>query len=207
MKNVDFDFINKFDGITLNLLEHDNHDIFNSLEKVRNKILDYLFPKTEFYEIFNGREIFEFLFEDAEDIVTPEEGYGPYRDIIVWLDKFEDLTMYAINICESKINNTNIIGYDGRDLIADLFDINSFVGTFYERTNKGEHINKVNKDFINKLYETSRIRNLPENNYLHEKLLYTAQGLVDDKYDYAEWFVWYRHLERIVVETLRIFKE
>ena len=114
--------------------------------------------------------------------------------------------MYTINICESKIESTNIIGYEGRELIADLFDVNSFVGTFYERINKGEHINKVNKDFINKLYKTSRIKDLPESHYLHEKLLYTVQGLVDDKYDYAEWFVWYRHLERVVVETLRIFK-
>ena len=205
MKNVNFEFINKYDGITSYLLLHDNRNIYNSLEKIRDKISDYLFPKTEFYEISHGREIFEFLLEDAEDIVSTER-YGPYRDIVVWLEKFEDLAMYTINICESKIESTNIIGYEGRELIADLFDVNSFVGTFYERINKGEHINKVNKDFINKLYKTSRIKDLPESHYLHEKLLYTVQGLVDDKYDYAEWFVWYRHLERVVVETLRIFK-
>ena len=49
----------------------------------------YLFLKTKFYGLPRGREIFEFLFSAAEDIVS-EEGYGPYQDMIGWLEKFED---------------------------------------------------------------------------------------------------------------------
>lgn len=202
MKEVDFEFLKKFDGLTLNLLLHDNRDNYKSLEKIRNKVLNYLFPKTKFYELPRGREIFEFLFSEAEDIVS-EEGYGPYQDMIGWLEKFEDLYMYAIH--EPEIKDMNIVAYDTRELMVDISRVESFVKPFYERIEKGEARDKVNKDFVAALYDSSKIRGLPVNN-LHEKLVCTMQDVVHNKDSYEEWFFWHRNFERVIVEALRIFK-
>ena len=199
MKEVDFEFIQKFDGITLNLLLHDNRDNYKSLEKIWNKILDYLF-----YELPRGREIFEFLFSEAEDIVS-EEGYGPYRDMIGWLEKFEDLYMYVINIYGPEIKDMNILAYDTRELMVDISRVESFVKPFYERIEKGEARDKVNKDFVAALYDSSKIRGLPVDD-LHKKLVCTMQDVVHNKDSYEEWFFWHRNFERVIVEALRISK-
>ena len=134
-----------------------------------------------------------------------EEGYGPYRDMIGWLEKFEALCMYAINICEPEIKDMNIVAYDTRELIVDISRVDSFTKPFYERLEKGEPRDKVDKDFVATLDDSSKIRSIPANN-LHEKLLCAMQDMVHNKDSYEEWFAWYRNFERIVIEALRIFK-
>ena len=193
MKNVEIIFFDRLDARADEALKKDSFDEF---EKIRQEILDYVFPRTEFQELPHGREIFEFLFSEAED----EAGdCASYWDCLKWFEIFEETTVYAIDTCKTGKGK----GFSG----FDSSEIDAFIDDLYSRIDKGEEAYALNKAFLAKLYENSDIKGIPESKALHEKFLCEIESFCYDKYDYKEWAMWYRQLEKIILDTFAILEK
>lgn len=146
----------------------------------------------------NGDKIFDWVVfvskNAAEDNV--EERAATCSEIKTWFKRYEKVALFALNMCENP-NKKRYLGY----LCSELYEI---VGDLQERLNRGESAYYVNKEFVKRLYKNSDIKNLSESEVLHEFLLETIRGYVDDKYDYCEWFFLYKNLESLVFHVLEI---